>query len=51
MWTHSHSLKHENSRDSYAKIARFALHNSPAWLIWRGDDATYNTEVVTALAE
>jgi len=51
MWIHSHSPKHENSRDSYAKMARFTLHNSPAWLIWHGDYATHNIEVVTASAE
>jgi len=33
------------------RLARFALYNSPAWLMWRGDYATYHVEVVITVAE
>ena len=33
------------------RLARFTLYNSPAWLMWRGDYATYPVEVVTPVAE
>ena len=40
MWLHSH--KHENSKDSYEKLARFSLYNSPAWL----KTCSYGADVV-----
>jgi len=33
------------------RLVRFALHNLPAWVMWRGDYATYKVEVMTATAE
>jgi len=41
-----------STRIAKIRTPRFgALYNLPAWLIWRGDYATHNTEVVTAVAE
>jgi len=33
------------------RLPRFAVYNSPARLMWRGDHATYHDEVVTPIAE
>ena len=33
------------------RLSHFGLYNSPAWLMWPGDYATYNVEVFTAIAE